>query len=47
MNNLTKKEMIEEISESTNCPLYILECLNKLTKNDLEGIHYHLVLHPR
>jgi len=44
---MEKQQIIKEISESTNCPLYLLECLNKLTKNDLEGIHYHLVLYPR
>ena len=43
MNNLTKKQMIEEISETLNCPSYIVDCLNKLSKYELEGLHYHTI----
>jgi len=43
MNNLNKKQMIEEISQTLNCPLYIADCLNKLSKKDLEGLHYHTI----
>ena len=43
MNNLTKKQMIEEISGTLNYPSYIADCLNKLSKEDLEGLHYHTI----
>ena len=43
MNNLTKQEMIIEISEILNYPIYHAECLNKLNKHELECLHYHTV----
>ena len=39
----SKGEMIKEIRQTLNCPLYIVDCLYKLNANDLEGLHYHTI----
>ena len=44
MNNLTKKEMIEEISKHIK-PGCILYCLEKLNKDELDFLHYNILNH--